>query len=620
MPYTPAPSSGSSVVADPATPQNVDTGASSSGLSEKFARGDHHHHAAVDTPVALTPGAANAAGSSTSLSAADHVHALPGYGIAAGTIAQGNDSRIVGAVQTSRQITVGAGLTGGGTLASDVAVGVNFGTGATSICNGADSRLSNDRIASSLRIGSTVYSFTGTPAAGQYLNFLTASTIGPISLPSFVLPSRLISTSGGIQGGGDLSSDRSLSLVFGTFVNTVCQGNDTRLSDTRMPIGPAGGGLSGNYPSPSVIYGTSAASACVGNDSRLSDARVPTGAAGGGLTGTYPNPSVVYGTLAGTAAQGNDTRLSDARTPTGAAGGGLSGTYPNPAVIYGTSAASACVGNDSRLSDSRAPTGAAGGGLTGTYPSPTVVYGSSAGTAAQGNDARLSDARTPTGAASGQLSGTYPSPTVVGITSPSAALTIGAIADNQILMRSGTTIVGAAPGVTSAVEPISVPVTLGGSTAETAIASMRVPIPAGTMQIGHTVRWSAVLTQLNFVSGTVTLKVHYGPLGTVADPLVANLAFIASTNYVTYPQFLSVLHTVRGPLAAGCAAMTNALVMKGAASGIGGAFALATPNTMTMTTFTANPAVLNYWTLTYTMSVATLTYTLAQTLCEIAEW
>jgi len=53
------------------------------------------------------------------------------YGTAAGTAAQGNDSRIVNAVQTSRQITAGNGLTGGGTLAADRSLAVGAGTGIT---------------------------------------------------------------------------------------------------------------------------------------------------------------------------------------------------------------------------------------------------------------------------------------------------------------------------------------------------------------------------------------------------------------------------------------------------------------------------------------------------------
>lgn len=41
------------------------------------------------------------------------------YGTAAGTAAQGNDSRIVGAVQSSRAVSTGTGLTGGGDLSSN---------------------------------------------------------------------------------------------------------------------------------------------------------------------------------------------------------------------------------------------------------------------------------------------------------------------------------------------------------------------------------------------------------------------------------------------------------------------------------------------------------------------
>lgn len=39
-------------------------------------------------------------------------------------------------------------------------------------------------------------------------------------------------------------------------------------------------------------YGSAASTVCEGDDSRLSDARVPTGAAGGDLAGTYASPSV----------------------------------------------------------------------------------------------------------------------------------------------------------------------------------------------------------------------------------------------------------------------------------------------------------------------------------------
>lgn len=75
----------------------------------------------------------------------------------------------------------------------------------------------------------------------------------------------------------------------------------------------------------------------------------------------------------------------------------------------------------------------------------SVSLGSTSGTAAAGNDARLSDSRTPTGAAGGQLGGTFPNPDVRGIreTAGPTSLTLGAVADGQVLQRVGATVVGA---------------------------------------------------------------------------------------------------------------------------------------------------------------------------------
>jgi len=81
-----------------------------------------------------------------------------------------------------------------------------------------------------------------------------------------------------------------------------------------------------------------------------------------------------------------------------------------------------------------------------SHGSPAL--GTSASTACAGNDARLADSRAPTGAASGDLGGTFPSPTVTQAralreTAGPTTLTMGAVADGQVLQRSGSTIVGA---------------------------------------------------------------------------------------------------------------------------------------------------------------------------------
>lgn len=70
--------------------------------------------------------------------------ATKAVGTTAGTVAAGNDSRIVGAVQTSRTISTGIGLAGGGDLSANRTLSVSFGNTFSTACRGDDARLAVD--------------------------------------------------------------------------------------------------------------------------------------------------------------------------------------------------------------------------------------------------------------------------------------------------------------------------------------------------------------------------------------------------------------------------------------------------------------------------------------------
>lgn len=148
------------------------------------------------------------------------------------------------------------------------------------------------------------------------------------------------------------------------------------------------------------------------------------------------------------------TSAGVATTTIAASGGGGGGT-PATTVVSATSyGQSPVVG-----------TGTDYARVDHSHGSPAL--GTSASTACAGNDARLTDSRAPTGAASGDLGGSYPSPTVTqarGLreTSGPTTLTLGAVADGQVLQRSGSTVVGAWLAVALSVSQADAAVNLEG--------------------------------------------------------------------------------------------------------------------------------------------------------------
>ena len=118
---------------------------------------------------------------------------------------------------------------------------VSYGAVVGTACQGNDSRLATNLGVSLITAdGFTLTSSTGNsallPAATVSLaGLMTAAQA--TALASTVPNTRAINTTEGLQGGGNLSLDRTIKPVYGTTINTVCMGNDTRLTASLRYLG-----------------------------------------------------------------------------------------------------------------------------------------------------------------------------------------------------------------------------------------------------------------------------------------------------------------------------------------------------------------------------------------------
>lgn len=151
-------------------------------------------------------------------------------------------------------------------------------------------------------VGTFVVAGTGiTSTYDDVANRLTIASTASGGVPT----TRQIASGAGLAGGGDLSADRTLSVVYGTAAGTAAQGNDSRLSDARTPLAhthPATDISNSTATGRSVITATDAAAArtAIGaGTSNLAIGTTSTTAAAGSHTHTAAAVGAVEAVTAG---------------------------------------------------------------------------------------------------------------------------------------------------------------------------------------------------------------------------------------------------------------------------------------------------------------------------------
>jgi len=159
----------------------------------------------------------------------------------------GRSTASTGSIET---ITPGTGLSlSGGSLSSTITQYTDEqaqDTVATMIQNGTGISWTYNDVSNTLTPAVSLASFSTTNLSeGSNLYYTTERAQDDVL--------GVISGSNGISYSyNDAGNSASISPTYGTSVNTICQGNDSRLSDSRAPNGSASGDLTGTYPSPTI--------------------------------------------------------------------------------------------------------------------------------------------------------------------------------------------------------------------------------------------------------------------------------------------------------------------------------------------------------------------------------
>jgi hypothetical protein len=247
---------------------------------------------------------------------------------------------------------------------------------------------------------------------------IDGSGIVTASGSAYTLPAATVSSLGGVIVGGGLAvASGTVSVSYGDSSGTACQGNDSRLSDTRTPTD--GSVTMAKIAGSAVTY------------AKIQDVSVTDRILGRSSPGAGPVEEIVCTSAARSIL--DDTTTAAMLTTLGAASSshahgqitsaGAIGSDANRPIItaasgvlsagsFGNGANTFCQGNDPRLSDSRNPLSHKHGfidnsgaiGSTAGLPIITTTsgvlsagsFGTTSGTFCKGDDSRLSDQRTPT--------------------------------------------------------------------------------------------------------------------------------------------------------------------------------------------------------------------------------